>query len=190
MCDLGDFPSPSLRSCFSTQVCVSVGVLVSVSVLAYCYRCDISVSVLLSVSGQTAANLGCAICSPVAAFLGSSVAAFVGQFCCMQVLHFWVVLNLYKVISSRLFVVWGILWSFPEVRTHVLVSSLVISWSITEIIRYSFFGTKEALGFAPSWLLWLRWGNLKLQKSLVVVVRCWLDDAGGCGEMNRHLPNE
>ncbi|KAH7839050.1 hypothetical protein Vadar_034245 [Vaccinium darrowii] len=93
-------------------------------------------------------------------------------------------------ISSRLFVVWGILWSFPEVRTHVLVSSLVISWSITEIIRYSFFGTKEALGFAPSWLLWLRWGNLKLQKSLVVVVRCWLDDAGGCGEMNRHLPNE
>lgn len=63
-------------------------------------------------------------------------------------------------ISSRLFVTWGILWSFPEVRnpccehspyvglrkkgrrnwtfvlqvrTHVLVSSLVISWSITEV---------------------------------------------------------
>ncbi|KAI3887858.1 hypothetical protein MKX03_015491 [Papaver bracteatum] len=60
-------------------------------------------------------------------------------------------------IGSRLFVTWGILWSFPETRTHVLVSSLVISWSITEIIRYSFFGTKEALGFAPSWLLWLRY---------------------------------
>jgi len=65
-------------------------------------------------------------------------------------------------ISSRLFVVWGILWSFPEVRTHVLVSSLVISWSITEIIRYSFFGTKEALGFAPSWLLWLRYSTFLL----------------------------
>ncbi|KAI3876526.1 hypothetical protein MKX03_030343 [Papaver bracteatum] len=59
-------------------------------------------------------------------------------------------------IGSRLFVTWGILWSFPETRTHVLVSSLVVSWLITEIIRYSFFGTKEALGFAPSWLLWLR----------------------------------
>ncbi|KAH7848164.1 hypothetical protein Vadar_034559 [Vaccinium darrowii] len=141
-------------------------------------RCDISVSVLLSVSGQTAANLGCAICSPVAAFLGSSVAAFVGQFCCMQVLHFWVVLNLYK-ISSRLFVVWGILWSFPEVRTHVLVSSLVISWSITEIIRYSFFGTKEALGFAPFWLLWLRWGNLKLQKFIVPEMEMVRAVAGG-----------
>ncbi|KHN14430.1 3-hydroxyacyl-CoA dehydratase PASTICCINO 2A [Glycine soja] len=35
-------------------------------------------------------------------------------------------------ISSRLFLVWGILWSFPETRSHVLVTSLLISWSITE----------------------------------------------------------
>ncbi|KAH0996065.1 hypothetical protein GBA52_019929 [Prunus armeniaca] len=61
-------------------------------------------------------------------------------------------------IGSRLYLTWGILWSFPETQSHILVSSLVISWSITEasIIRYSFFGMKEALGFAPSWLLWLR----------------------------------
>ncbi|KAL3527543.1 hypothetical protein ACH5RR_012199 [Cinchona calisaya] len=65
-------------------------------------------------------------------------------------------------IGSRLYVTWGILWSFPEVRTHVLVSSLVISWSITEIIRYSFFGTKEALGSAPSWFLWLRYSTFLL----------------------------
>ncbi|KAL5556555.1 hypothetical protein UlMin_038791 [Ulmus minor] len=62
-------------------------------------------------------------------------------------------------IGSRLYVTWGILWSFPEVRNHVLVSSLVISWSLTEIVRYSFFGTKEALGYAPSWLLWLRYST-------------------------------
>ncbi|GJN37484.1 hypothetical protein PR202_gb26443 [Eleusine coracana subsp. coracana] len=46
-----------------------------------------------------------------------------------------------------------------ETQTHILVTSLVISWSITEIIRYSFFGMKEALGFAPSWLLWLRYST-------------------------------
>ncbi|XP_004509689.1 very-long-chain (3R)-3-hydroxyacyl-CoA dehydratase PASTICCINO 2A-like isoform X1 [Cicer arietinum] len=62
-------------------------------------------------------------------------------------------------IGSRLFLVWGILWSFPETRTHLLVSSLLISWSITEIIRYSFFGFKEAFGSAPSWLLWLRYST-------------------------------
>ncbi|VAH56868.1 unnamed protein product [Triticum turgidum subsp. durum] len=62
-------------------------------------------------------------------------------------------------IGSRLFLTWGILWSFPETQSHILVTSLVISWSITEIIRYSFFGLKETLGFAPSWLLWLRYST-------------------------------
>lgn len=62
-------------------------------------------------------------------------------------------------ISSRLYVTWGILWSFPQTQHHVLVSSLVISWSVTEIIRYAFFGTKEAFGSAPSWLLWLRYST-------------------------------
>ncbi|XP_010277495.1 PREDICTED: very-long-chain (3R)-3-hydroxyacyl-CoA dehydratase PASTICCINO 2A-like [Nelumbo nucifera] len=62
-------------------------------------------------------------------------------------------------IGSRLYLTWGILYSFPETRTHMLVSSLVISWSVTEIIRYSFFGMKEAFGYAPSWLLWLRYST-------------------------------
>ncbi|CAH9070194.1 unnamed protein product [Cuscuta epithymum] len=65
-------------------------------------------------------------------------------------------------IGSRIYVTWGILYSFPQVQTHALVSSLVISWSITEIIRYSFFGIKELFGFAPSWLLWLRYSTFIL----------------------------
>ncbi|XP_076882053.1 very-long-chain (3R)-3-hydroxyacyl-CoA dehydratase PASTICCINO 2-like [Bidens hawaiensis] len=62
-------------------------------------------------------------------------------------------------ISSRLYLVWGILYSFPEVQKHPLISSLVISWGITETIRYSFFGTKEAFGYTPYWLLWLRYST-------------------------------
>ncbi|KAL7081552.1 hypothetical protein ACP275_14G047000 [Erythranthe tilingii] len=62
-------------------------------------------------------------------------------------------------VSSRLCVTWGILYSFPEIRTHFFVGSLVISWSVTEIIRYAFFGFKETLGFAPAWLLWLRYST-------------------------------
>ncbi|XP_066356918.1 very-long-chain (3R)-3-hydroxyacyl-CoA dehydratase PASTICCINO 2A-like [Miscanthus floridulus] len=65
-------------------------------------------------------------------------------------------------IGSRLFLTWGVLWSFPETQSHLLVTTLVISWSITEIIRYSFFGMKEAFGFAPSWLLWLRYSTFML----------------------------
>ncbi|KAL6847907.1 hypothetical protein ACP4OV_022035 [Aristida adscensionis] len=62
-------------------------------------------------------------------------------------------------IGSRLFVTWGILWSFPEICSNILVTTLTISWCITEIIRYSFFGVKETFGFAPSWLLWLRYNT-------------------------------
>ncbi|KAI9125103.1 hypothetical protein K1719_003719 [Acacia pycnantha] len=65
-------------------------------------------------------------------------------------------------IASRLYLVWGILYSFPETRNHVLVTSLLISWSLTEIIRYCFFGMKEAFGFTPSWLLWLRYSTFLL----------------------------
>nr|DAD40948.1 TPA_asm: hypothetical protein HUJ06_015271 [Nelumbo nucifera] len=38
-------------------------------------------------------------------------------------------------IGSRLYLTWAILYSFPETRTHMLVSSLVISWSVTEVLR-------------------------------------------------------
>uniref|UniRef100_A0A0D9Y3A4 Very-long-chain (3R)-3-hydroxyacyl-CoA dehydratase n=1 Tax=Oryza glumipatula TaxID=40148 RepID=A0A0D9Y3A4_9ORYZ len=75
-------------------------------------------------------------------------------------------------ITGRLFITWGILWSFPETHSHILVTPLIISWSITEsitswkiyynslqVIRYSFFGIKESFGFTPSWLLWLRYST-------------------------------
>ncbi|EXC14618.1 hypothetical protein L484_008537 [Morus notabilis] len=36
---------------------------------------------------------------------------------------------------------------------------LAQSAAVLEIIRYSFFGMKEALGSAPSWLMWLRYST-------------------------------
>ncbi|XP_044352880.1 very-long-chain (3R)-3-hydroxyacyl-CoA dehydratase PASTICCINO 2B isoform X1 [Triticum aestivum] len=62
-------------------------------------------------------------------------------------------------ITGRLYITWGILWSFQEAQSHVLVTSLIISWSITEVIRYFFFAMKETFGFAPYWLLWLRYST-------------------------------
>lgn len=60
-------------------------------------------------------------------------------------------------IASRIFVTWGVLYSFPQVRDHWLVTSLILSWGITEVIRYSFFALKEIFGSAPRFLLWLRY---------------------------------
>uniref|UniRef100_J3KWG3 Very-long-chain (3R)-3-hydroxyacyl-CoA dehydratase n=1 Tax=Oryza brachyantha TaxID=4533 RepID=J3KWG3_ORYBR len=46
-----------------------------------------------------------------------------------------------------------------ETHSHILVTSLIISWSITEVIRYSFFGMQESFGFTPSWFVWLRYST-------------------------------
>ncbi|CAM6100790.1 unnamed protein product [Calypogeia fissa] len=60
-------------------------------------------------------------------------------------------------ISSRLFLTWGVLYSFPETREHSLVTMLILSWGVTEVIRYFFFGLKEAFAYTPSTLLWIRY---------------------------------
>lgn len=62
-------------------------------------------------------------------------------------------------IASRIFVTWGILWSFPETRGHWLVVSLILSWGLTEVIRYLFFALKEAFGLTPAALVWLRYST-------------------------------
>ncbi|XP_028183613.1 very-long-chain (3R)-3-hydroxyacyl-CoA dehydratase PASTICCINO 2A-like [Glycine soja] len=67
-------------------------------------------------------------------------------------------------IGSRLLLAWGILWSFPVVKTNLnffslfcfLQSSLLLQ---LQIICSFFFGLKEAFGSAPSWLLWLRYST-------------------------------
>uniref|UniRef100_A0ACD5TS75 Uncharacterized protein n=5 Tax=Avena sativa TaxID=4498 RepID=A0ACD5TS75_AVESA len=70
-------------------------------------------------------------------------------------------------IFGRMYVTWAILWSLREAQSHILVTTLMLSWSITEklvgnclqVIRYPFFGMRETFGFAPSWLLWLRYNS-------------------------------
>ncbi|XP_066317193.1 very-long-chain (3R)-3-hydroxyacyl-CoA dehydratase PASTICCINO 2A-like [Miscanthus floridulus] len=62
-------------------------------------------------------------------------------------------------VGIRTSVLWFIVWSFPETQSHVFITSLVLSWSITEVIRYPFFGLREAFGITPFWLLWLRYST-------------------------------
>eukprot|EP00271_Cylindrocystis_brebissonii_P015549 TRINITY_DN38472_c0_g1_i1.p1 TRINITY_DN38472_c0_g1~~TRINITY_DN38472_c0_g1_i1.p1 ORF type:complete len:225 (-),score=34.55 TRINITY_DN38472_c0_g1_i1:467-1141(-) len=60
-------------------------------------------------------------------------------------------------IASRLLLTWGILFSFPETHSSPLVTSLILSWSTVEIVRYGFFACKETFGVTPKALLWLRY---------------------------------
>ena len=59
-------------------------------------------------------------------------------------------------VFSRLFVTWAVIHSYPEAREDKGFPMLLVAWSVTEIIRYSYY----ALGLfnATPWILtWLRY---------------------------------
>ncbi|TFK22594.1 PTPLA-domain-containing protein [Coprinopsis marcescibilis] len=61
-------------------------------------------------------------------------------------------------VSSRLFLVWGITQMFPQTHSNPIFTSMVLAWSITEVIRYAFYAY-NLLGYTPSVLLWLRYST-------------------------------
>jgi len=88
--------------------------------------------------------------------------AIVQTFAVLEVVHVllaWVRSPLQTTVmqvSSRLFLVWGIVEQFPEVRSNPLYTSMILAWSITEVIRYSFYAC-SILGKNPYVLLYLRY---------------------------------
>jgi Protein tyrosine phosphatase-like protein, PTPLA len=60
-------------------------------------------------------------------------------------------------VASRILLVWGIGYNFPQVvATSPAYSSMLFAWSVTEVVRYSYFVFFLG-GGVPSWLSWLRW---------------------------------
>lgn len=65
-------------------------------------------------------------------------------------------------IASRLLLVWGIMQALPESPANYswVYITLCLSWSITEIIRYSYYAANLAdPNNIPSWLVWLRYST-------------------------------
>jgi very-long-chain (3R)-3-hydroxyacyl-CoA dehydratase len=62
-------------------------------------------------------------------------------------------------VLSRLTLVWGVCDAFPaETQTSTAYSTMVLAWSITEVVRYSFYFT-SLRGSVPSVLQWLRYNT-------------------------------
>ncbi|KAI0630243.1 PTPLA-domain-containing protein [Trametes polyzona] len=88
--------------------------------------------------------------------------AFVQSWAALEVLHVlfgWVrsplVTTLIQV-ASRLYLVWSITYQFPQTHNNPLYASMVLSWSLTEVVRYSFYAF-NLLGREPALLLFLRY---------------------------------
>ena len=59
-------------------------------------------------------------------------------------------------VGSRIFIVWGHLYWVAECQRHWSLFLVVVSWGITEVVRYSFYFC-GLLGFVPYPLFWLRY---------------------------------
>lgn len=59
-------------------------------------------------------------------------------------------------VASRLFLMWAICYPFPQLNASTFYSSMLGAWSMTEVIRYSYFALKQVEG-VPGWLHWLRY---------------------------------
>ncbi|KAI0744168.1 tyrosine phosphatase-like protein, partial [Daedaleopsis nitida] len=95
------------------------------------------------------------------AAVGADV-AFVQSFAALEVLHVllgWVRSPLVTTgiqVGSRLYLVWGVVAQFPQTHTNPLYASMVLSWSLTEVVRYSFYAC-ALLGHEPRALVFLRY---------------------------------
>jgi very-long-chain (3R)-3-hydroxyacyl-CoA dehydratase len=59
-------------------------------------------------------------------------------------------------VASRLFLMWAICWPFPDLNGSVFYSSMLVAWSLTEVIRYSSYALKQ-VDAVPGFLNWLRY---------------------------------
>ncbi|EDV23504.1 Very-long-chain (3R)-3-hydroxyacyl-CoA dehydratase 2 [Trichoplax sp. H2] len=75
--------------------------------------------------------------------------------CAIGLVRANVVLTAFQV-ASRLIIYWGVILSVKEIQDTIAVELAVMAWTITEIIRYSYY-TTNIIGFAPYILSWLRY---------------------------------
>lgn len=61
-------------------------------------------------------------------------------------------------VASRYVAVWGVQYPFPELCQSPVYSTMLLAWSVTEVIRYSFLALK-LVGFEPAAFVWLRYSS-------------------------------
>jgi hypothetical protein len=78
-------------------------------------------------------------------------------------------------VASRFLLVWGVVDLFPSATgPNPAYSTMLIAWSITEVIRYSYFAVNLSFGKVPSWMTWLRYNTFFVLYPLGISSECWL----------------
>jgi very-long-chain (3R)-3-hydroxyacyl-CoA dehydratase len=88
-------------------------------------------------------------------------------------------------VASRLLLVWGVVYPFPYLALTPFYSSMLIAWSVTEVIRYGYF-TLSLSGYQFSSLTWLRYSGFFVLYPLGITSECVLIylATGPAGDVN------
>ena len=78
-------------------------------------------------------------------------------------------------VASRFLLVWGVVSNFPMTSSFSpAYSTMLLAWSVTEVIRYSYFAINLAYGYVPSRLTWLRYNAFFVLYPMGISSECWL----------------
>lgn len=94
-------------------------------------------------------------------------------------------------VSSRLLLVWGIAYNFPQTTQYSpAYSSMLTAWSVTEVIRYSYFVFTLAGTGVPRLLVWLRYNTFLILYPIGVASETWLiyRAVGPAAEIDEKIP--
>lgn len=76
-------------------------------------------------------------------------------------------------VLSRYLLVWGVVYPFPWLAQSPFYTSMLLAWSITEVIRYYYFGL-TLIGALPTGLLWLRYNTFFILYPVGILSECAL----------------
>lgn len=80
-------------------------------------------------------------------------------------------------VASRFVLVWLVVEMFPSIPSGsgaAAYTSMLIAWSLTETIRYSYFTYKIGFGEVGGMLKWLRYNTFVLLYPLGILSEIWL----------------
>lgn len=78
-------------------------------------------------------------------------------------------------VSSRLFLVWAVVNRYPnETASSIFYSTMFLAWSVTEVIRYSYFVFNLQGNGVPEFITWLRYNTFYVLYPLGIASECAL----------------
>lgn len=75
-------------------------------------------------------------------------------------------------VSSRFALVWGAVHFYPSVAASPAYTSMLLAWSITEVVRYAFFALSLS-GAEPGFLRWIRYSGFYVLYPVGISSELW-----------------